>query len=322
MKTKAAILNGPDQLPIIGELDLKLESNKVMVKVMASALNHRDVWIKKGMYGGIIYPIILGSDGVVEYKGGLFLINPGLNWGNDEAFHGSNFEILGLPSHGCFAEYVQIEEKYLHPKPDHLSLTEAAAIPLAGLTAFRALFAKAQLKKSDKVFISGIGGGVALFAMQFAIANGNEVYVSSSSTEKIEKAIALGAKGGFNYKDEDMDKQVLKSVGPMDVVIDSAGGKGFSKLVNISNKGGRISIYGGTVGKMELIPQKLFWNHVSIYGTTMGSDQDFKEMIKFINFHKIKPIVDEVFPIQEIGAALLKMENGQQFGKLVLSNSF
>lgn len=322
MKIKAAVLNGIDTFPEVQNFDLEKVENKVIVKVTASALNHRDVWIQKGMYAGIKYPIILGSDGLCIHENEKFVVNPGINWGDNQNFHGDDFIILGLPAHGTFAEYMQINPKYLYPIPAHMSDTEAASLPLAGLTAYRALFSKAGLKKNDKVFISGIGGGVALFAMQFAIANGNEVYVSSSSPEKIERAISLGAKAGFNYRDEDMGKQVLKSVGPMDVVIDSAGGKGFSNLVTICGKGGRISVYGGTAGKIELSPQRLFWNHVTIMGTTMGSDSDFQQMINFVNRHKVRPVVDQVFSIKEIKSALEKMKAGEQFGKIVLKHDF
>ncbi|MCL4106703.1 UNVERIFIED_CONTAM: hypothetical protein GTU68_048147 [Idotea baltica] len=225
-----------------------------------------------------------------------------------------------MPSEGCFAEKVQVLKNDLYEKPPHLSMEEAASLPLSGLTAYRALFSQAQLKKDEKVFISGIGGGVALFAMQFAIANGNEVYVSSSSREKIERAIALGARAGFNYNDEDMDKQVLKSAGAMDVIIDSAGGPGFAKLVNISAKGARISIYGGTRGESTFSPQRLFWNQASIIGTTMGSAQDFADMLNFVGEHKIRPVVDKVYPLSEIKEALLRMKEGSQFGKIVIKN--
>ena len=243
-------------------------------------------------------------------------------WGEDQAFQGPDFDILGMPSQGCFASHVQVDKQFLYKMPAHLTLEEGAALPLAGLTAYRALFSRAKLQKGEKVFISGIGGGVALFAMQFALANGNEVYVSSSSQEKIDKAVALGAKGGYNYKDDDMHKQVLKSVGAMDVIIDSAGGEGFAKLVNITAKGARISIYGGTRGSCTFSPQKLFWNQASILGTTMGSDSDFRSMIDFVAEHMIRPVIDEVFPINQIGEAIEKMRDGKQFGKLVLKNDF
>lgn len=322
MEIKAAIINEEGLSPAIQDHRLEEDEGKVTLEVKASALNHRDLWIIKGQYGRIQYPVILGSDGVVEYEGGLYLINPGLNWGENEAFQGPEFDILGMPSQGCFASHVQVEKRFLYKMPAHLTLEEGAALPLAGLTAYRALFSRAKLSKGEKVFISGIGGGVALFAMQFALANGNEVYVSSSSDDKISRAIALGAKAGFNYKDDDMHKQVMKSVGPMDVIIDSAGGAGFSKLVNITAKGARISIYGGTMGKASFSPQRLFWNQVSILGSTMGSESDFASMVEFVSEHKIRPVIDEVFPISQIEEAFQKMKDGKQFGKLVLKNEF
>lgn len=321
MKIKGAVLSEAGTYPTFTDFTLSQEGSKVIVPVLASALNHRDVWIKKGMYAGIKYPIILGSDAIVELDDRRYLVNPGSKWGDIEAFQGQDYNILGLPEHGTFASHVAIDKSRLQMCPGHLNDEEAAALPLAGLTAYRALFKRAQLAKRDKVFISGIGGGVALFAMQMAIANGNEVYVSSSSEKKIEKAIALGASGGYNYKDDDMHKQVLKSAGPMDVVIDSAGGPGFGKLVNICNKGARISIYGGTQGKLECSPQKLFWNQISILGSTMGSDEDFKEMIKFVNGKEIKPVIDTILPLKDIAKGMKKMESGKQFGKIVFRNN-
>lgn len=258
MEINAAIINVPDTFPFIGNINIPVPGDHLVLKVNASALNHRDLWIANGQYAGIKYPMVLGSDACVDWNNHPYIINPGLNWGSNPNYHGPDFKILGLPDFGSFADYVAIPIDYLYPKPSHLSIIEAAALPLAGLTAFRALFVRANLQKTDKVFISGIGGGVALFALQFAVANGNDVYVSSSSEEKIEKAIALGAKGGFNYKEEKMSGNILKSVGPMDVIIDSAGGNGFNNLVSITNKGARIAIFGGTAGIMKVTPQKVF----------------------------------------------------------------
>lgn len=321
MEIKAAIIREKDKYPELGSINID-QKEGVACKVLASALNHRDLWIVKGQYAGIEYPMVLGSDGCVEYDGKKYIINPGLQWGENQNYQGNSFKILGLPDFGTFASSIVIEEQYLYPKPAHMTIEQAAALPLAGVTAFRALFTKGQLAKGEKVFISGIGGGVALFAMQFAIANGNEVYVSSSSEEKIEMARKLGANGGFYYTDNDMHKQVLKSAGPMDVIIDSAGGEGFSKLVNLTNKGARIAIYGGTAGTIALSPQRLFWNQASVFGTTMGSDKDFSDMMSFVNQHTIVPVVDSVYDIQEVERAFKRMEEGKQFGKIVLRNSF
>ncbi|WP_235295997.1 zinc-binding dehydrogenase [Portibacter marinus] len=320
MKVRAQVIKEEGEYPSLIDYQMNVSDQNIVAEVICSALNHRDLWIVKGQYGRIKYPVILGSDGLVKYEGKKYIINPGLEWGDHQAYQGPEFDILGMPSEGCFAEKVQINEGYLYQKPEHLSDEQAAALPLAGLTAYRALFSRAQLKNNEQVFISGIGGGVALFAMQFAIAYGCEVYVSSSSQDKIDRAIALGAAGGFLYTDDDMDKQILKSVGPMDVIIDSAGGPGFSKLVNITSKGARISIYGGTQGKASFSPQRLFWNQASILGSTMGSPDDFEKMIQFVNAHKIKPVIDSVFHLQELNQALEKMKVGGQFGKIVIKN--
>jgi len=320
MKINAQVINEEGAYPSLQLHEQLPLEGKISCKVLYSALNHRDLWIVKGQYGQIKYPVILGSDGLLELDGKKYIANPGLEWGDHQAYQGPNFDILGMPSEGCFAERVQVKKSDLYPVPSHLTDQEAAALPLAGLTAYRALFSRAKLEAGEKVFISGVGGGVALFAMQFAISAGAEVYVSSSSKEKIKKAIALGASDGFLYTDEKMHKQVLKSAGPMDVIIDSAGGPGFSKLVNITAKGGRISIYGGTRGKAEFSPQRLFWNQASIYGTTMGSDEDFRKMVHFVSEFKVKPVVDSIYPLTQLDKALERMSKGGQFGKIVISN--
>lgn len=320
MKIKAQVISEEGESPVLKDFDFHLTEGAIPAKVLYSALNHRDLWIVKGQYGKIKYPVVLGSDGLVEVDNKKYIVNPGLQWGDKQAYQSGNFDILGMPSQGCFAEKVAVPREYLFAKPEHLSDEEAAALPLAGLTAYRAMFSRADLQKGERVFISGIGGGVALFAMQFAIAHGAEVFVSSSSEYKIDQAKNLGARGGFLYTDDDMHKQVLKHVGPMDVIIDSAGGPGFSKLVNITAKGARISIYGGTVGKASFSPQRLFWNQASILGTTMGSPQDFKEMVDFVAAHKITPVVDQVFPLNQLDKALERMSEGEQFGKIVIDN--
>jgi len=295
-----------------------LLDDQVLVELKASALNHRDVWITKGMYPGIITPIILGSDGAGLVDGKEVIINPGINWGSNEAVQSDDFEVLGLPQNGTFAERIAIEKKYVYDKPAHLSTSEAAALPLAGLTAYRVLFSRCKLRPGEKVLVTGAGGGVALMAIQFAIATGAEVYVTSGSDEKIAKVIDLGVKKGFNYKDEAWYKQVDL---PFDVIIDSAGGDSFQHLVKLCAPGGRIGFYGATLGKYNnLNPQILFWRQVSILGSTMGSDADFRDMLKFIDTHKIRPVVDSVYPLRDGAKAFARMEAGKQFGKLVLEH--
>ncbi len=298
----------------------QLESNKVFVEVKHCALNHRDLWISKGQYAGLKYPIILGSDVSGLVDGREVILNPSLHWGSNKNYQDKSYKILGLPDHGGLAEYVSIDSENIYTKPEHLNSIEASALPLAGLTAYRALFTRANVHSNDKVFITGIGGGVALIALQMALAIGAEVFVSSSDDDKINKALLLGAKAGYNYKNPEWHKEFLTQHSGVDVIVDGAGGSDFGKLVKISNPGARITLYGATQGSwQDIIVQQVFWKQLNILGSTMGSDNDFVELLKLINDNKIIPIVDKVFPLSEINEAFDYMNNGLQFGKIVIS---
>lgn len=293
---------------------------RVIVQVKAAALNHRDNWILKGMYRNVRAPAILGSDGVGEVDGRAVIINPNIKWGNNPRFPAPDYLILGLEEDGTFAEQISLRADKVVAKPAHLSIEEAAALSLGGMTAYRTLFTKCDLQAGEKVLISGVGGGVALFAFQFALAAGAEVYVTSSSDEKIQQAITMGAKGGANYRQKNWFKPLAKETGGFDVIIDSAGGDGFANLVRLCDYGARIGIYGGTRGLMNKIsPQRIFFKQISILGSTMASDQEFVEMVEFVTRHQIVPVVDSIFPLAEGNAALERMNQGLQFGKIVLS---
>ncbi len=316
---KAAILTAIKTPISIQETNIPIpEEHEALVEVRAAALNHRDVWITKGMYPGINPPVILGSDGAGIYEGKEVIINPNINWGENQKVQGDSYHILGLPTHGTFAEKVLVNKDRIHPKPSHLSMEQAAALPLGGMTAYRALISRCQATKDDRILISGIGGGVALFAFQFAVAMGAEVWVTSGSEEKIQKAIQMGAKGGVNYKEEDWHKKLGKASGGFDVIIDSAGGDGFPLLLKTCNAGARIAFYGGTQGNFTLNPQFIFWKQLSIFGSTMGSDRDFVDMLDFVNEHKVVPVVDSVYDLAEANAAFDRMDKGLQFGKIIL----
>jgi zinc-binding alcohol dehydrogenase/oxidoreductase len=318
---KALVLVGKDQGLAFQDVEMpQITEGSVIVKLAAAALNHRDVWIQKGQYGGIKYPSILGSDGAgTTDDGQAVIINPSINWGDNQRFQGKDFEILGLPSNGTFAEYISIPKENIVAKPEHLTFEQAAALPLAGLTAYRALFSRCQAQAGEKVLISGIGGGVALFAMQFAIAAGCDVWVTSSSEDKIAQAVSMGAKGGFNYRTEGWAKGASAATGGFDCVIDSAAGAGFADLVKTCAAGGRMCFYGGTTGLLTGIsPQIVFYKQLTIMGSTMGSTEEFNAMVAFVSDHKIVPVVDEVFTLENGNAALTKMAEGKQFGKLVI----
>lgn len=317
---QALVLNKSEESPQYQSFELPpLQEGEVEVRLRAAALNHRDVWITKGMYPGIVYPIILGSDGVGELDQKPVILNPSIGWGPNPNVRARDYKVIGLPTHGTFSELIRIPKQQVYPMPAHLEWEQAAALPLAGLTAYRVLFSKANLKAGEKVLISGIGGGVAQFACQFALAAGAEVYVTSGSDGKIAKAIEMGATGGVNYKTEDWHRRIKKAVGGFDVIVDSAGGPGFTNLIKTCNAGARIAIYGGTRGTFEgLSPQHIFWKQISIFGSFMGTDDEFEAMLDFVNEHKIVPVVDAVFSLQNGTDAFQRMNDGLQFGKIVL----
>lgn len=291
----------------------------VLLSMEAAALNHRDVWISKGLYPRLRSGVVLGSDGVGRMNGKSYIINPNQSWGTHEGYASSDYSILGMPQDGTFAQYLAVPRNRLVPKPAHLTIEEAAALPLAGLTAYRALFKKCHATAEDRVLVSGIGGGVALFACQFALALGAEVWVTSSSPDKIEQAIQLGAVGGALYSEPSWEVGMMEESQGFDVFVDGSGGEGFSKLIALARPGARIAIYGGTAGKIAAIsPQQIFWKQIQILGTTMGSDHDFDEMVTFVQQHKIKPVIDSSFLLQDWQPAFRRMERGQQFGKIVL----
>ena len=317
---KALVLDAFGKYPELKEADQPLaKADQVVLRVKATGLNRRDFYITQGMYPGVSFPVILGSDVCAEHEGKDVIVNPNINWGEREEVQAEDYHILGMPSNGGMAEYVAVGRDRIHPKPEHLSVEQAAALPLGGLTAYRAVFTKGNLKKGEKILINGIGGGVATLAFQYALAIGAEVYVTSSSSEKLAAAMELGAKGSANYTEENWHKQLAKDSGGFDLIIDSAGGKGFANLAKLCRPAARIVFYGGTRGKIEgLSPQILFWRQVSIHGSTMGSDKDFEAMLDFVKRHKIVPIVDAVYEMEDADQAFESMKQSTQMGKIVL----
>jgi zinc-binding alcohol dehydrogenase/oxidoreductase len=333
---KALVLTDKNTPLIVQELaDPKAGPGEAIVRIHAAALNHRDVWIQKGQYAGLKYPIVPGSDGagvVVEavqdqntptrgdWTGKEVIINPALLWGPTSAYQDpKSFRILGLPDNGTFAQYVKVPVDNLVEKPDFLSFEEAAALPLAGVTAFRAAMTRAQLQAGEKILITGIGGGVSLFAFQFAMAAGALIYVTSGSNEKLAKAIAMGAAGAVNYTKTDWVHQLHEQAGGFDVTIDGAGGDGLNDLLDLAAPGGRIVLYGATKGNpSNLVARRIFWKQLNLLGSTMGSPDDFEGMARFIRKHTLRPVVDRVFPFEEGEAAFRWMEGEKQFGKIVI----
>lgn len=328
---KALVLNGKNEpLTLQEKPDLQPGEGEAIVRVHAAALNHRDVWIQNGQYAGLKYPIVPGSDGAgVVVKVGKsgekligkeVIINPSIHWGGSLSYQDPrDFRILGLPDDGTFAEYVKVPLQNIVEKSAHLSWEEAAAVPLAGVTAFRAVSTRARVQAGEKVLITGVGGGVALFALQYAVALGARVYVSSGNEEKIDKAIRLGAKAGVNYRNEKWGQGLQELAGTFDVIIDGAAGDGMDELLNLAAPGGRVVFYGATRGNPSaLTARRIFWKQLNILGSTMGSPEDFHSMVAFISEHGIRPVIDTVFPFADGEAALRRMEAAQQFGKIVI----
>ena len=305
---------------------------EALVEIKAAALNMRDIWIIKGEYPNIKVPVILGSDGagVVKEVGDKVdrkwinksvIINPGINWGNDTKVQQKDYQIFGTPKNGTHAEYIVVPAENLREKPTNLTFEECAAISLAGLTGYRALFTQGNLQSNETLLITGIGGGVATLMLQMAIAKNAQVCVTSGSEEKIEMAKKSGARGGVNYKTGDWDKQIIALAGNdgIDLIVDGAGGPGFNQLISIIKPGGRIVSYGATTGKPSDIQlHKIFWKQITIQGTTMGSNQDFEEMIEYFSNSDILPVIHKKFSLVDFRSAYLELMNGKQFGKIVL----
>lgn len=303
----------------------KISGDECLIKLKASALNRRDQWIRQGMYPGIQFGTVLGSDGcgVVEegpakWIGKEVIINPNVEWGSDPEVQSSSYSVLGMPTNGTLAEYIAVPAHRLHEKPSHLSDEEAAALPLAALTAFRATIKKGQSNSQKRVLVTGAGGGVSQFAIAFAVASGANVYVTSGSEEKIERVKEMGVKEGFNYKDEGWFKEAGK-LGGFDTIVDSAGGNQLNNYLKIVKPAGRIVMYGSTTGYPEKVDVfRLFWSQAQIMGSTMGSDDEFEEMLDWINKYHIQPSVDRVYEANDYIKAFDRFNESDAFGKIVI----
>ncbi|ORX50954.1 NAD(P)-binding protein [Hesseltinella vesiculosa] len=284
------------------------------------------------MYPGIKHGSVVGSDAVGTVQGGKLgafkhgdrvLINPGVGWESDERGPESRYIILGLlPAIGTLTDAVAVNTDELVACPGHLTTEEAAALPLAGLTAYRAVFTKGLVKAGDHVLITGIGGGVALFALQFAVAAGAHVYVTSSSPKKIEQAVKMGAKGGVNYKDKNClnDLKTMLGSAQISAVIDGAGGPLGDKYSRVMRVGGSIVTYGQTAGPSPFSMGTVLKN-IDVKGSTMGSRAEFQKMVAFVDAKKLRPVVSRVWEqltAESLEEAIETMSNGDQFGKLVI----
>ncbi|GGE29266.1 alcohol dehydrogenase [Marinithermofilum abyssi] len=323
-------IGGPEKLRYEEVETPTPQAGEVLVKVKYAALNRRDVFITYGMYPGMKLPSILGADGAGEVvalesdvqgiaEGDEVIINPGLGWGAEESAPSREFHLLGMPVDGTYAQYIAVPAENIYPKPKHLTWEEAAALPLAGITAYRALITRGQVQEGETVLIPGIGSGVALYILQMAVTKGAKVYVTSSSEEKIERSKQLGAVGGVNYTSENWVKQLRGLIGGADLIVDGVGGPGFNDLISLTKIGGRIVTYGATNGPVpQYVLPKVFFKNMDIRGTTMGSPREFAQLLDLYERHQLRPVMDRSFHIEQATEAHQFMEKGRNFGKVTL----
>jgi NADPH:quinone reductase-like Zn-dependent oxidoreductase len=306
-------------------------AGEVVVRLSAAALNRRDIWIRRGRYPRISFPVILGSDGAGEvvatgpgvapdWIGRTVVIDPSFHWGGNPSAQGPEFDILGLSKPGTYAQYVSVPADHVHDTPAHLSDEEAAAIPLASVTAYRALAVRARVQPGEAVLLTGIGGGVATSALVLARALGANVFVTSSSDVKIDKAITFGAVGGVRHDDPRWVETFVARFGRRpDVVVDGAGGVTFDRALDLLGPGGRLVSYGATLGAAEHVEvRRIFWKQLNVLGTTMGTREDFAAMMALYARERLRPIVDSIVPLSGAAEAHARVEEGRQLGKVVL----
>ncbi|MGI6869762.1 MULTISPECIES: zinc-binding dehydrogenase [Amycolatopsis] len=302
--------------------DPAAEPGWVTVRLEAAALNWHDVLVRRGQYRSPL-PHVLGADGagVRTDTGEDVVIVPSLWWGDDESAPGARFEILGDHRPGTYAELVRVPADCLAPRPAGYSWAEAAALPLVGLTTYRALFTRARLRAGESLLVLGAGGGVATTAVALASGVGASVAVTSSSRVKIDQARALGASGGVLYTEAGWER-AAKELSPggrgFDVVLDPVGA--WPEALAALRPGGRLVVLGASAAEHARVDvRKFYFGQYSLLGTTMGSPRDFAGLLRLLDEHSIAPpVIDRAFPLAEAAAAHRHLEQGGGFGKVVL----
>lgn len=319
--------------------------DEVLVRITAAALNHRDLYIRQNLYPAISFSTPLLADGcgiVLPYPNPTadaqsiaastrVILNPSRGWLSDPAGPEKSFAVLGGTAStplGTLQELVAVSAHHVEVAPEHLSDSEAAALPLAGLTAWRALITKSTNgEKGRNILVTGIGGGVALMVLMFAVAKGCNVFVTSSSADKIARAQKLGAKGGVDYTDEEGWPRKLRTLLPenrpfLDAVIDGAGGNIVGSTWRLLKVGGVIVSYGMTSLGQPTLPMQAVMKNIELRGSTMGSRREFGDMVQFVRDTRVRPIVDRVVSgidnLEGIEALFEDMKAGKQFGKFVV----
>jgi NADPH:quinone reductase-like Zn-dependent oxidoreductase len=312
----------------------------IRVRVLAAALNHLDVFVVGGLPGVTITPPwIVGSDavGVVDAVGDAVrdlrpgdrvVLNPGISDRSCEyCLEGEHplcvrYGILGEHHPGTVAEYVVVPAINARVVPEAVPVEQAAGFALATLTAWRMVVTRARVQPGERVLIQGIGGGVALAAMQVCLRIGAEVWVTSRSDAKLERARAMGAHHALNSARDDVARTIRGATGKrgVDVVVDSVGEATWRASLGALGRRGRLVTCGGTSGPLvETDVRRLFWNQWSIMGSTMGNDAEFGAIVDELSAGALVPVVDSVHPLEQGRQAFERLASGQQFGKVVIT---
>jgi zinc-binding alcohol dehydrogenase/oxidoreductase len=294
----------------------------VTVALRASALNWHDVLVRQGRYGSPL-PHIIGADGagVRTDTGENVVVLPSLNWGGRDDAPGNRWEILGDQTPGTYAELVSVPADCVAPKPAGLSWAEAAALPLVGLTTYRALFARGRLRAGESMLVIGAGGGIATMAIALAVAAGADISETSSSADTIERAVSAGARGGVLHTEAEWPEHA-RDLSPdgagFDLVLDPVGR--WSESVRALRPGGRLVVLGANAAETAPMDVRTFYfGQFDLLGTTMGSSSDFAGLLKMINRCSVRPpVIDREFPLDRAAEAHEHLEQGRTFGKCVL----
>jgi NADPH:quinone reductase-like Zn-dependent oxidoreductase len=307
---------GPEVLVLEDAPDPSPAAGEVLIRLHASALNHLDVWIRKGL-PSVPKPRILGADGagIRLDTGERVVINPGIEAG-DGTIH-----VVGEHGDGTNAELITVPETNVYPIPADLSFEEAAAFPLVFETAYRMLVTRAQVREGEWVLLWGIGSGVSTAGLEIAKALGARTIVTSSSDDKLARASELGADAAVNHATGDVKAAVREITDGhgADVVIDHVGEATWRTSLDVAAREGRIAVCGATTGpNPPAALHRVWWKQLTILGSTMGTKADFEGAYDLIATGRARPVVDEVLPLADIRAAHERLEAGEQLGKIVL----
>jgi NADPH:quinone reductase-like Zn-dependent oxidoreductase len=307
---------GPEVLQLEEVPDPVAGPGEVLVRLRASALNHLDVWIRKGL-PSVPKPRILGADGagIRSDTGERVVINPGIEAGR-------TIHVIGEHGDGTNAQLIAVPETNVYPIPDDLSFEEAAAFPLVFETAYRMLVTRAALQEGEWVLLWGIGSGVSTAGLAIARALGARTIVTSSSDAKLARARELGADVAVNHVTGDVGAAVKEATEGhgADVVVEHVGEATWKKSLDAAAYGGRVAVCGATSGpNPPAALHRIWWKQLTILGSTMGRKDDFEGAYRLIAEGRARPVVDEVVPLSEIRAAHARLEAGEQLGKIVLT---